>query len=254
MSEEINKPSYYAIIPAKVRYDPELRPNAKLLYAEITALANAEGYCWMQNEGFGKLFGLATKSVSSLISQLADKGYIKVEVMRDPVTKAVIQRRLWVDTPPHRKKEDTPSPQKNGDPPPAKEETPPPQKAEENNTSKVFNKPPISPKGDGTRKRARVAAEWKPERFEAFWKYYSKNACGKDKEGARKAWNKLKPDDALISTVARAIQAQVASEEWQRGIGIPHAQTWLNRRRWEDEVEPEPDAEPDTPEKWGWGT
>lgn len=253
MAGENSKPSYYAIIPAKVRYDPELRPNAKLLYGEITALANSKGYCFMSNSEFAENYGMDKKAVSRLISQLADKGYITVEVIRDPGSKTVTERRIWIDTPPHRQKEDTPSPPNSGEGINQKDDTPHHQKAEENNTSKVFNKPPISPKGDGGRKRARVAAEWKPERFEAFWKYYSKNACGKDKEGARKAWNKLKPDDALISTMARAVQAQVASEEWQRGIGIPHAQTWLNRRRWEDEVEPEPDAEPDTSEKWGWG-
>lgn len=37
------RPGYWAVLPAKVRYDKTLRPNAKLLYAEITALADARG-------------------------------------------------------------------------------------------------------------------------------------------------------------------------------------------------------------------
>ena len=39
MSEE-NQISYYAVIPATIRYNKELKPAEKLIYAEITALAN----------------------------------------------------------------------------------------------------------------------------------------------------------------------------------------------------------------------
>ena len=35
-----NEINYYAIIPANVRYDINLKPNEKLLYGEITALSN----------------------------------------------------------------------------------------------------------------------------------------------------------------------------------------------------------------------
>ena len=38
--------SLYSVIPARVRDDHTLRPNAKLLYGELSALAQAEGYCW----------------------------------------------------------------------------------------------------------------------------------------------------------------------------------------------------------------
>lgn len=33
-------PNYYAVIPAEIRYDKKLKANEKLLYGEITALAN----------------------------------------------------------------------------------------------------------------------------------------------------------------------------------------------------------------------
>ena len=42
----MKQPSYYAIISAEVRYDKNLTPHAKLLYAEITALLNMNGECF----------------------------------------------------------------------------------------------------------------------------------------------------------------------------------------------------------------
>lgn len=53
------RPGYWAVLPAKVRYDKTLRPNAKLLYAEITALADARGYCWATNGYLAELFEIA---------------------------------------------------------------------------------------------------------------------------------------------------------------------------------------------------
>lgn len=72
------KPSYYAIIPASVRYDNRLRANEKLLYGEITALTNKEGYCWASNNYFAELYGKSAQAISKWIKDLADAGYIKV--------------------------------------------------------------------------------------------------------------------------------------------------------------------------------
>lgn len=79
MSENV---SYYAIIPAEVRYDKDLPPNAKLLYGEITALCNKEGYCFASNEYFANLYGVSKRSITGWIAALADKGYITVSPAR----------------------------------------------------------------------------------------------------------------------------------------------------------------------------
>lgn len=71
-----NKKSYYAIIPATVRYDADLVPNAKLLYGEITALCNEKGYCWASNRYFADLYGVSTDSISRWIAQLAEKFFV----------------------------------------------------------------------------------------------------------------------------------------------------------------------------------
>ena len=45
-----NKKNYYAVIPAEVRYSKNLKANEKLMYGELTALANEKGYCYASNE------------------------------------------------------------------------------------------------------------------------------------------------------------------------------------------------------------
>lgn len=91
-----NKKSYYAIIPANVRYDKELTANAKLLYAEITALCNEKGYCWAINEYFADLYGVSTRSVKSWISQLVNKKYIFSEIIYKENSKEILYRYLKI--------------------------------------------------------------------------------------------------------------------------------------------------------------
>lgn len=79
MMEE--KPNYYAVIPANVRYDNELKANEKLLYGEISALAQKEGKCWASNTYFSKLYSVYPTTISKWIKHLEEKGYIKVEMV-----------------------------------------------------------------------------------------------------------------------------------------------------------------------------
>ena len=88
--------NYYAIIPANVRYDKELTPNAKLLYGEITALCNEKGYCWATNSYFSELYGVSKKSISKWINQLIDKGYVSTDLQYKEGTKEVSKRHLRI--------------------------------------------------------------------------------------------------------------------------------------------------------------
>ena len=94
---------------------------------------------------------------------------------------------------------------------------------------------PLTPQGGRARRKAKSEPDWKPERFARFWAYYPR---GESKQAAINAWDKLKPSDELIGTMAQALVQQMRSEAWQRGFGIPYASTWLNGRRWEDEAAP----------------
>ena len=83
------------------------------------------------------------------------------------------------------------------------------------------------------RRATKSAPDYRPDTFSRFWAAYPR---GEDKQGAIAAWDELKPDDATLQAMSRALVRQKASEEWQRGIGIPYAVRWLRRRRWEDEI------------------
>lgn len=77
MAEVIKEqPSYYSIIPANVRYDKDLKPNEKLLYAEITALANDFGFCYTSTKEFALLFNVSTAIISSWINSLEKYNFI----------------------------------------------------------------------------------------------------------------------------------------------------------------------------------
>lgn len=75
-----DKPNYYAILPAIIRYDKDLSPNAKLLYAEITSLCNEKSYCWATNKYFSTLYSVSDRTIQNLLKQLSDKKYIKIEL------------------------------------------------------------------------------------------------------------------------------------------------------------------------------
>ena len=73
----MNKPNYYAVIPSEVRY-ANITPNAKLLYAEITALLGMNGVCFATNQHFSNLYNKNKVTISRWINELKHKGFIKV--------------------------------------------------------------------------------------------------------------------------------------------------------------------------------
>lgn len=93
---EEQQKSYYAIIPANVRYDKDLVPNAKLLYGEITALCNEKGYCWATNQYFAELYNVSDRTIKNWISQLVDKRYIQRSVKYREGTKEIERRKLFI--------------------------------------------------------------------------------------------------------------------------------------------------------------
>lgn len=83
-----------------------------------------------------------------------------------------------------------------------------------------------------------------------FWPAYPRKV---GKADAAKAFAKLRPDADLLGVMLRSLATQMASEDWRREGGrfVPHPATWLNGKRWQDDV-----TEGGTPHgnPWGDGT
>lgn len=266
--------SYWGVIPGEVFHDKELTAAAKLLYLVLSSMAHRDGYCWPSNETLAAEMALSKRRVQQMLGQLQGRGYIRVSIQRAEGTNEVERRYIYCglfmnrETPPL-SGEDIPDPPAESRTP-SDENSPDPHEENFTPSCKIShdpreisrtciigrkdipeNIPPLPPTGGRRtgRKRDKSVPAWNPERFEAFWEYYRTHARGEDRQGAVRAWDKLQPDDELIDTMARALQAQVRSAAWREGIGIPYAKTWLLNARWKDT--PKPPHGPVSPEEEG---
>lgn len=85
----------FAILPAAVRYDRELTSTEKLLYAEITALSNKEGFCWASNSYFAELFGCSDKTISTAITKLEKQGHLQRNIIYKDGSKEIEKRVIY---------------------------------------------------------------------------------------------------------------------------------------------------------------
>ena len=88
------KPSYYAIIPAEIRYNKKLTANAKLLYAEITALTNMNGKCNASTKYFSDLYEVSRVSIQNWLKLLEENNYISRTVIYKKGSKEILSRSI----------------------------------------------------------------------------------------------------------------------------------------------------------------
>lgn len=77
--------------------------------------------------------------------------------------------------------------------------------------------------------------ESKQDYFDIFWSSYPKKV---GKGAAEKSWKKIKPTKDLLEKMLNAIETAKQSMQWNKDNGqyIPNPATWLNQKRWEDEI------------------
>ncbi|WP_180191791.1 helix-turn-helix domain-containing protein [Pseudomonas syringae] len=197
-------------------------PLRKLVLVKLADNASDQGECWPSYQHIADQCEIDRSTVRRHIKNLADQGLLRIENRAGPKGNS---SNLYFLTLEVRGTDSTPVGQKStgvGTQP-----TPPvgPESTRTSHSSEPVNEPkPMCKTG-------------KVKGFDQFWKLYPRKV-GKDK--ASKAWQKLQMTEALYDLIVSALAKHVATPGWTKDNGqfIPHAATWLNGKRWEDEVEP----------------
>ena len=92
MEEE--KPNYYAVIPASVRYNEKLNSSQKLFYGEITALTFKTGECWASNTYFARIYKVSPSLISNWLRALEKEKLIIVDYKKNG--KEIIKRIIKI--------------------------------------------------------------------------------------------------------------------------------------------------------------
>jgi DNA-binding PadR family transcriptional regulator len=222
----MTNPNYYAIIPANVRYDKDLSPNAKLLYGEITALSNAEGFCWANNAYFSGLYDVTKRSIQSWLSQLEAKGFIRVSLDSEGPNDSI--RKIYIISP-HEEKCTPPRKNLHGG---HEENFTPPHEENftHNNTSINNTNNNTKNKKNNSSNSPQIESE-----FEQLWKIYPRKMGKKKAFDSFKKARKVKkiPYETIENGLYRYIR-YLEQQETDESF-IMHGSTWFNQEKWQDE-------------------
>lgn len=86
------KPKYFSVTPADVRYDDRLQLGARFLYGEISVLSNQNGYCWAGDSYFSKLYNVDNRTIQRWLMVLEECGYITRTVKYKEGSKEIEKR------------------------------------------------------------------------------------------------------------------------------------------------------------------
>jgi hypothetical protein len=214
------KKTPYTTIPNALIWDKALRPQTRWILIAMLSLPDDWDY---SIRGLAALTGLSKDTIAKMMGELEGAGYLLRRQQRDGGRFGGASYILTDVAGDFGEDVITPCPNFSDTVPPDTENSP-----QQNNilTKDYLTNPPIippegdaSPKPKRAKKRgARSTPEWKPERFEALWRFYPR---GENKAAAVRSWDRLKPPDELIDTMARALARQMQSPAWRDGYGIP---------------------------------
>lgn len=237
-----DKPNYYSITPANVRYDKSLPMGARFMYGEITALTKKDGYCWAGDSYFAELYEVTNTTIQNWLRALERKGYISRKRIYKDGTKQIKNRYIRLfDTPTQNnlgtyvKNINDPT-QNNLGTYPKNIKNPTQNNLRDSITSTITstttnnNKPSKPPKPVADR-----------DHFESLWKLYP------NKKGKESAWNSYKQSikagatDDEIKQGINSYLAEIKAKQTPKRY-IKHGQTWFKQKGWQDEYDTTPEV------------
>ncbi len=223
--------------------DPRLGHAAFRVLAALGAYSDPEGWCWPKQATLAERLRISQQAVSKSLRQLADLGYIEVHQQTDARGMRVgAKYRLRLDHFP-------PQPQVV----PLQREVVADTTSEvvadttsevvADTTSEVvaLTSHTQRPKKNDPRRTTQAAPARLEAGFAQFWQRWPKK---EGRERALRVWLKLAPDGDTMQAILDAIPRHQSAKDWPRENWrfCPLPATWLNERRWEDEL---PDMVPD---------
>lgn len=236
MAEKTDKPNYYAIIPASVRYDKTLPGRAILLYGEITALCNQTGQCWANDDYFEGLYDVSRSTIQSWLSKLEKGHHIARKVIYKEGTKEIKKRYIIIvsEAATSTEKQDKGMPENkttysrnSGKPMPENQVSPMPENRTDNITS-------INTTVNNTNNKKHSAANVTPlaqlkKDFEEIWKEYPNKQDKGHAFNHYKAWRKksVNHNNAYLFERLRLYKKHLAANPWKL---LMNGSTWFNGR------------------------
>lgn len=249
MPEDKNTSGAFEQVPVELLKDTGLTDSEVVYYVLIIRLSHKEGYCYMSSRELGKLRGKGMRTAQRVVESLKKKGYIKAVVYTDergkshrkifPVRYVKSGMGVKIDIGSYDKSDVGGT--SNLSPTYVKSGT---QIILKNNTK--MNK---SANAD-LRKRASSQQDKTETMSSEFYQAYPKK---QDKARARKSFFKIKNLPDVFPHLMKGLEQQKASADWKKDGGkyIPYPSTWLNNKRWEDELTTQ--AQPPVSHSSAWG-
>ena len=92
--EKVNKKKLFTLIPREISEDKTLKLNEKFILSEVVTMQTYAGEFHASNQYLADLLGLSKSSISRIINDLRNRGYIRSYQHYDPVDKITYKRTL----------------------------------------------------------------------------------------------------------------------------------------------------------------